>query len=143
MPEKEIQSNNERGQSLVEFAFGMVVLVILLAGVVDGGRALFSYMALRDAAQEGALYGSTVPSDTNGIKQRVLNSSDLVLDSVSTTDINVQIIGKACTGNGIRVTVTMPDFRITTPFLGAMIGTQSIAISASVTDTILSPYLCP
>jgi hypothetical protein len=143
MPKKENPSRKEKAQSLVEFAFGMVILVVLLAGVVDGGRALFSYMALRDAAQEGALYGSLEPSDTAGIKQRVLNSSDLVLDSVSTSDIAVQLIGKACTGNGIRVTVTMPDFRITTPFLGAMIGTQSIAISASVTDTILSPYICP
>jgi len=143
MPEKETPSKNEKGQSLAEFAVGMVILVILLAGIVDGGRALFTFMALRDAAQEGALYGSLEPSDTAGIKQRVINSSNLVLDAVSDSDISVQLIGKACTGNGIRVTVTIPDFRITTPFLGAMIGTQSIAISASVSDTILSPYICP
>ena len=49
---------NENGQSLVEFGVSVVILLILSAGVVDAGRAFFVYMAMRDAVQEGALFGS-------------------------------------------------------------------------------------
>ncbi|MFC1879838.1 TadE/TadG family type IV pilus assembly protein, partial [Chloroflexota bacterium] len=59
--------SGQDGQSLVEFAVALVFLLLLIAGIVDVSRALFTYMALRDAAQEGALYGSTNPLDTGGI----------------------------------------------------------------------------
>jgi hypothetical protein len=49
------------------------------------------------------------------------------------------VIGTACTGNGIRVTAVYPDFPITMPPIGAAFGSQTISISATVTDTILSP----
>jgi len=147
-------SHSERGQSIVEFGVGMVVLIILLAGIVDVGRALFTYMAIREAAQEGALYGSTDPAATSLIIDRAENASDLIRDLASTPSdpsdpsgpsaINVQvaILGDACTGNGIKVTVTYDQFPITTPFLGTVLGRQTVAISSSATDTILTPP-CP
>jgi hypothetical protein len=49
------------------------------------------------------------------------------------------VIGSACTGNTIRVTAVYDDFQITMPFLGLLIGGQTIPIRASVTDTILRP----
>lgn len=58
-----------RGQSLVELAISLTVMLLLLAGAVTFGMALFSYVAIRDAAQEGALYGSMYPytdSNNNG-----------------------------------------------------------------------------
>jgi len=48
----------KRGQSLVELSISLMVILMLLSGAVDFGMALFSYTTLRDAAQEGALYGS-------------------------------------------------------------------------------------
>jgi Flp pilus assembly protein TadG len=128
---------------MVEFAFGLVILMILLAGAVDLGRALFTYMAIREAAQEGALYGSTNPTDTTGIGERVRNSSDalqnLYADPSATMGVQVTPIGPACTGNGLQVRVSYANFPLTTPFLGTLIGSQTVPISASVTDTILSP----
>ena len=55
MNEKKKKNLSEKGQSMMEFAFGMVFLLIMLAGIVDGGRALFTYMALRDGVKEAAL----------------------------------------------------------------------------------------
>ena len=55
----------ERGQSLVEMAFGLIVLVYILAGIIDIGRAYFIYIALEDAAGETALYLSTNPECQN------------------------------------------------------------------------------
>jgi Flp pilus assembly protein TadG len=133
----------ERGQSMVEFAISLVMLMILLAGIVDGGRALFTYISLRDAAQEGALYGSLDPLNEAQIRARVLNSSTFVNDIISEANIAVTFSGARCLGHGITVVVTEPDFRLVMPFLGAAIGSQTIAISAGVTDTILRPYDCP
>lgn len=133
------QHNRERGQSLVEFTFGAVILIILVVGIMDLGRALFTYMALHESAQEGALIGSVYPTDQTTIKNRVLETSDLVSDLITADDVTVEVLGSACTGNGIRVTVTYSNFPITTPFLGLFIGSQTITLSTSATDTILTP----
>lgn len=130
---------SERGQSLVEMAMSLVILLLLVGGIVDLGRAFFTFMALRDSVQEGALYGSINPTLTQEIKNHVLDSSDMVPDLIDSDDITVAVVGTACTGNGIRVTATYPDFPITMPFMGAALGRQTISISATVTDTILSP----
>jgi Flp pilus assembly protein TadG len=129
----------ERGQSFVELAMSLVILLLLVGGVVDLGRAFFTFMALRDSVQEGALYGSINPTLTQEIKNHVLDSSDMIPDLISSDDITVKVIGTACTGNGIRVTASYNDFPITMPFMGAVLGSQTIPISATVTDTILSP----
>lgn len=51
----------ERGQALAETALVMVILVLLLSGIIDLGRAFFTYLALHNAAGEGAYYGAAFP----------------------------------------------------------------------------------
>ena len=53
----------QRGQSLVELAISLMVILMLLMGAIDFGIALFAYVSMRDAAQEGAVYGSIEPAD--------------------------------------------------------------------------------
>jgi len=124
---------------MVEVSVILVVVLILLAGVVDVGRALFTFMSLRDAAQEGVLYGSLNPGDSAAIEQRVLATSDLTRDLGASLAVNTTLSGTACTGNGITVHVLYDSFPISMPFLGAILGRQTIPISASVTGTILVP----
>jgi Flp pilus assembly protein TadG len=49
----------ERGQSLVELALTLPVLLLLLVGVVEVGNGLNAYLTVVDAAREGARYGIT------------------------------------------------------------------------------------
>jgi len=42
-----------RGQSLVEFALILPVLLLTLMGIFDFGRAIFAYNAVSNAAREG------------------------------------------------------------------------------------------
>src|SRR5512135_3673178 len=70
MKKVRIFKSSERGQSLVELAAGLLVLLILVMGIIDLGRALFYYTTLRDAAQEGAVYGAINPQDCYGIVAR-------------------------------------------------------------------------
>lgn len=59
-PERRLK-NAERGQSLVEFAIGSIILIILMSGLLDLGRLWYLYVALEDAAGEAALYLSLDP----------------------------------------------------------------------------------
>jgi Flp pilus assembly protein TadG len=57
----------QRGQSLVEFALSSVVLLLLVGGLVDIGRAIYVSEALSNAAREGARHGAwfDAPRKTN------------------------------------------------------------------------------
>jgi Flp pilus assembly protein TadG len=48
----------QRGQSLVEFAVSSVVLLLLVGGLVDIGRSIYTTEALSNAAREGARHGA-------------------------------------------------------------------------------------
>src|SRR5713101_7353837 len=84
---------SEQGQSLVELAISLTVIMMLLSGAVSFGMALFSFVSMRDAAQEGALYASThgdqsgaMPAATyNDICYRVENTSYIPVNLSSFT----------------------------------------------------------
>jgi Flp pilus assembly protein TadG len=136
---------------LVELAMSLTVIMLLLAGAVDFSIAYFSFTAMQDAAQEGALYGSINPANAAGIEDRVRNAStnpvDLANDEL--VDVIITLSGDscegaacACEGNEVKVNVVY-DYPVSMPFIGAIIGTQQIRLNASVTDTILQPLECP
>jgi len=132
----------EKGQSLVELALTLLIILTLLAGAVDFGMAFFSYVALRDAAQEGALYGSLYPTDTNGISNRVRQSSSAPVNLSDISKVTVSLSPPPyCRNEPITVTVRY-DYQLSMPFIGAILGVNTIQLSAAVTDTILNPK-CP
>jgi TadE-like protein len=130
----------ERGQSLVELALSLSAILLLLTGAVDFSIAYFSYSAMQDAAQEGALYGSVNPEDEAGIISRVRNASTnpVNLADEDKVDVIVTLPEEACEGNEIKINVIY-DYPISMPFIGAIIGSQQIRLNAKVTDTILQP----
>ncbi|MCK6540052.1 MAG: pilus assembly protein, partial [Anaerolineales bacterium] len=122
-----------------EFAISLTIIMFLLAGAVEFGIALFQYIQLRDAAQEGALYGSINPTDVDGIRDRVRNasSSPIDLSSLPDEDIEVTVSGGGCVADGVTVRVEYPH-RIFMPFATLFTGgDEYINIGAEVTDTIL------
>jgi len=133
--------NKESGQSMVELAVSIVVLLILLAGVVDIGRIAFYYIAMRDAAQEGASYGSIFPNECEEIVKRVEAGS---VDS-SRIQVDLKISGEVCEpcahiyipGEPIEVTITDPNFPITMPILGTFLGRQSIVLETTIKNSIV------
>lgn len=150
--DKLIHNRSEKGQSMLELAVSLVFILILLAGTADVGRAFFTYIALRDAAQEGAAYATLDPTGCARIEHRIRTTSSQPVDmNSSAVQVEIQIDGtscnlaspsQACFGNEVWVKVTYPNFRIVTPFLGTFVGSQTIPISASVRNTILVPS-CP
>jgi Flp pilus assembly protein TadG len=56
------------GQGLVEFALMLPILLLLLVGVFDLGRAFHALITLNNAGREAARYGTLHPSDLNGMR---------------------------------------------------------------------------
>lgn len=147
----------ERGQSLVELGISLLILVYLLSGAVEFGVLFFQFVQLRDAAQEGALYGSTSPTSFSGIELRAREASNSPIDLGDVTKVDVSIFvdnvlvwkngvvqgstTSACENHALQVKVDY-EHRIFMPFMAAFLGNPTIPLSASVTDTILTP-VCP
>ena len=129
------RADKERGQSLVEMAILMVLLLVIMGGVLDLGRMYFTYLALQNAAGEGASYGAINPEwvdstdndDPNNITYRVQNESTGNLIDWSQTTVVVEtntILG----GQPITVTVSY-DYEIITPMMQAITG-DNVTLSA-------------
>jgi len=136
------RSRKGNGQSLVEFGAGLLVLLILLAGLVDVGRVIFTYITLRDAAQEAASFGSVYPTHCLQIEDRALSSltnpgSIHIGILINNLECQAASPADACLGNPIQITLTDPSFGLSMPFIGAFLGGQTLTLSATVTDTII------
>ncbi|RJP50090.1 MAG: hypothetical protein C4586_06395 [Anaerolineaceae bacterium] len=137
-----------RAQSLVELAISLMIMLLLLLGAVEFSLALFQYVTIRDAAQEGAIYGSINPTDESGIQYRAVAAASDVVDIDPVSDVAVAYNStNHCEGttsglpNSLTVTITFAH-PITFPLVGPMIGSNTINLTASVTNTILQPT-CP
>ncbi|MBI4320035.1 MAG: pilus assembly protein [Chloroflexi bacterium] len=63
------------GQSLVEMALLLPMVLLILTGTVDLGRLAYANVSISNAAYVGAQYGSASPDyalDTSGIQNRVI-----------------------------------------------------------------------
>jgi hypothetical protein len=134
-----------------------------LAGAVDLGMGLFTWISLREAAEEGALWASFNPTMDDGdkvyngegpnlaaIQQHVcasttnpvkLTLADNVTCDSTRVAINVSLSTPPCAGGWVRVDVTY-NYQIMMPLTSTIIGSNTIPIRASATNTLLR-YGCP
>jgi|GEM_PF-2308644 len=101
---------SERGQALVEFSLGMIVMAFLLLGVIEFGMLLYNYIVVVDATDEAAAYASIYPyeRDMDGSCTppcRLDNDADIVARLRDTSSGN-SIIQE---GNYFSITIT-PDY---------------------------------
>lgn len=139
-------TKSQKGQSFVELGVSMVILLLVLAGVIEFGMLMFQYVAMRDAAQEGAVYTSMYPTACNQTIERV--KKDLYNVDPSQVEVAVEVNGiscidarpaDACASHEVKVTVRQPDYKLSMPLLGTFLGRQSLNISAATTSTIIRP----
>ena len=95
------RQRESRGQSLVEFALCLPVLVLIFIGVFDLGRAFHSYIIITNSAREGAFYASMHPTDTTGIRARAVAEAQASGIQISAADVQVSTTGTS----GAPVTV--------------------------------------
>ena len=96
------------GQSLVEVALALPLLLMTVLGVVDAGRAFYYTSALANAAQVGAAYASahaaTATADT--VAAKVCNETGFAEYSVSPVCPDLTTAATFGVGRDAVVTVT-------------------------------------
>lgn len=131
---RELWRKTTRGQSLVELAVMMPVLVLILAGILDLGRAYMTLIALRDAAAEGAAYAALHPTDTNQIVARVADSSSGLV-KVAPDMVAVEC-PEAAPGQPITITVRY-EYMLLTPVINALVPDGKITMQAQEVRSII------
>ncbi len=109
----------ERGQSLVELAIMLPILLIILLGVVDFGRVFYAYVTITNASREGARYGSLHSGAPIGdIRNQVRQEAQPLLDEALDDDIPVEPqCWPDCDPHADTITVTV-QFDFATLFFG-------------------------
>jgi len=129
----------ETGQSLLEFAIILPVLLIIAAGVLDVGRLYFSYVAVTDAASEGAAYAAAHPNNENYVIARARGASNMTAD-----DSEIEFLCPTCptvaSGDTVTVTVTY-SFTLATPIVEAIVPGGVIPLRAVASEAILGGAL--
>jgi Flp pilus assembly protein TadG len=80
------------GAALVELALLLPVLMLLVVGAIDFGRAYFVYLEVVSAAHAGAEYGSLHPTDTTGMSTAATQSAP----NVSNLTVPTAVYGCEC-----------------------------------------------
>jgi len=104
----------ERGSNLIEFALTLPLLLWIMFGVFDLGRAVFAQNVISNAAREGARYAIIYPEDTDGIVQRV----EAAAFGLDLNDLAVEVNSTLTT---VTVSVTY-SFTAVTPLIGILLG---------------------
>ena len=94
---------NEKGQSLIEFAILLPLLLLLLMGILEFGLMLNAYLSINNSAREGARLGIVDGSNLE-ISELITNLST----NLSTEDLVVNIIpleGSRQSGDALTVEV--------------------------------------
>src|SRR5262245_53779059 len=72
---------NERGTTVAEFATVALVFFVLIFGIIEFGRMLFTHNALADATRRGARYAVLHPkTDETAVKNQVVYGVNATFD---------------------------------------------------------------
>jgi Flp pilus assembly protein TadG len=130
--------SNDAGQTIAEFAIGIVIFLLILLGIVDAGRAVYQLSGVSQAAREIARTTSVHPGSTLGnsaetaatvaVQARLVPG--LSVSGYACVDIGGTAVAGACKpGNWVRVTV-VSRFDPSMPLL-TLIGPIDLASSGS------------
>ncbi|MEH7501322.1 TadE family protein [Neobacillus drentensis] len=109
---------SEKGQSLVEFALIVPLLIILLFGIIDFGRIFHVYLTIDHAGREAARAASIGKDDTTVINTAVNDASSIGLTAGK---VGVSPSGARDSGTNITITINYP-INFLTPVIGNIVG---------------------
>ena len=140
-----------RGQSLVEFALILPILMLFFATTLDLGRLALAELSIENSAREGAFQAAKTPTDINNTQPCPADASSnkiicrVQLEAKSSgitiapADVSATCSVPGCaTGLGNRVTVAVVGhFQLLTPILAPFFGgTTAVTFTRSSTSQI-------
>ena len=155
-----------RGQALVEFVIVLPVMLLILLVAVDFGRLFFSYIAVNNAAREGANYASLHAADVDSGFPLTAYETETINAASGEANVQGQRGEGALTvdppfcftppatkmdcdaasdfapgiGNQVRVTASL-SFTFFTPIISGIVGV--LPLTASATAPVLNPPVGP
>lgn len=125
---------------------GFVLLLIILSGLLEVGRAYYIYIGLEDGAGEAALYLSIDPdcrtaadgsqcADPNNAEYRARNAGGENVDW-SSADITIERPAVYGVGDPVTVTITY-ELPLITPFIPRFVGINPVYLTTEATQTII------
>ena len=120
---------SEKGQSMVEFALVLPLLLILLFGILEFGLIFNSYLTITHASREGARIASLGGTDAEVIARVNDVSAVLYPENLSVAVSPSQFSRDR--GNSVTVTVTYRH-QLIIPIIGSIIG-DTVPVSGATT----------
>jgi Flp pilus assembly protein TadG len=117
----------DSGQSLVEFTLVLPIILLIMVGVVDLGRAYFAYMTVVNVAQEGARYGAANPTAGATIDSHAQNEAQGSGVNPAQLVVTHSFPNGCAAGKTIKVDVTY-NFQFFTAYI---FGVSTIPLRAS------------
>ncbi len=145
-PQQHLQ-NKQKAKAWWNWQSALWCCCSVLGGVIDLGRMFFAYIAIRDAAQEGAIYASITETKTTAdILNRIHISSDSPVDMAAVPDYDIEIsvndgsidVADACAGDLINITVTYYH-QFIMPLTTTIVGNKPLPLKAEIHYVILTP----
>ncbi len=106
---------SQRGQTLIEFAFVLPVILVFFFALVDFGIAIDRRITLQHAVREGARYAA-VHGDTSDIRQLTADQAQGIIEEC---DVTVTYPDGTDAGDSVRV---QADFTWEFPIMKEMLG---------------------
>lgn len=125
---KKLSQRHESGQSLVEFALVLPILLALLCGIIDFGWLYYNQITLNNAAREGARYAVIHYDPSVNWKQ---DAESRMLDTMVGVNSATAIVSDPVEQQ-ITASVTANP-RILTGFTSTILGRRTADLHASCT----------
>ncbi len=116
--------STSKGQSLLEFALVLPLVILLVVGTIDLGYAVFLQNTISNAAREGARAGIIIANGDAQIRARVRTTApglDLPDGQIIITPASSRSFHEP-----ITVTVTFP-YHPLTPVIGSFVSTVNLS----------------
>lgn len=104
---KQAHARKERGAAMVEFALVVPLLVLLVMGVVDFGRAYHVQTSVSNAAREGVRV-MALTNDATRARTAAINAASILSPALTPSQIAFSSsAGTSTCGTGLQMTTTV------------------------------------
>ena len=111
----------QKGAMTVEFALVLLMFLMVVIGIMDFARMLYTWNSASEAVREGARYAVVCTDPTNNT--RVLTKMQALMPDLAASNINVLWEPAGCdssTCESVTVSLTGLSFNWISPFPGAL-----------------------
>lgn len=122
---KRAKRRREEGQAIVEAAYVIPLLIVVLCGIIDFGWIFSNQLMVNNCSREGARYAAVHTGETGFVElvtQRVKKTAGI--GSPEDLTVNVEIVD-----GDVQVTVSR-TLRVLTPLAGVFTEDQTVTLTS-------------